>query len=65
MLSPDELKELCELCEAECIQFLSEEINHGISYGTKEATAPYETTKVLYNLVSRALQTKIIGGACN
>lgn len=39
MLHPDELKALCELCEAESIQFLSDEIYHGISYGTKEATA--------------------------
>ena len=39
MLNPDELKELCLLCEREGIRFLSDEIYHGISYGTKEATA--------------------------
>ena len=39
MLSPDEFKDLCQLCDAENITFLSDEIYHGISYGKKEATA--------------------------
>jgi aspartate/methionine/tyrosine aminotransferase len=39
MLSPQELKDLCELCDEEGIQFLSDEIYHGISYGKEEATA--------------------------
>jgi aspartate/methionine/tyrosine aminotransferase len=47
MLNPDELKELCELCEAENIQFLSDEIYHGISYGTEEATALQFSSKAL------------------
>jgi aspartate/methionine/tyrosine aminotransferase len=47
MLNPDKLKELCELCEAENIQSLSDEIDHGISYGTKEATARQFSSKVL------------------
>lgn len=39
MLDPAELKELCEVCEENNIQFLSDEIYHGISYGKPEATA--------------------------
>ena len=40
MLTPSELKELCELCNRERIVFMSDEIYHGISYGNvKEATA--------------------------
>jgi len=39
MLSPQELKEICHLCEEEKITFLSDEIYHGISYGKEEATA--------------------------
>lgn len=40
MLTPKELKELCELCNRENIVFMSDEIYHGISYGNvKEATA--------------------------
>jgi aspartate/methionine/tyrosine aminotransferase len=47
MLNPDELKELCGLCEAENIQFLSDEIYHGITYGTEEATALQFSSKAL------------------
>lgn len=47
MLSPDELKELCELCDKEDIHFLSDEIYHGISYGQKEATALQYSSKAL------------------
>ena len=39
MLSPDELRELCGLCDEHGIQFLSDEIYHGVSYGKAEATA--------------------------
>lgn len=39
MLSSEELQELCQLCEEQGIQFLSDEIYHGISYGKPEATA--------------------------
>ena len=40
MLTPTELKELCELCNREKIVFMSDEIYHGISYGNvPEATA--------------------------
>jgi aspartate/methionine/tyrosine aminotransferase len=54
MLTPDELKELCELCEAENIQFLSDEIYHGITYGTKEATAlEYSSKAMVINSFSK------------
>lgn len=39
MLSPNEMKELCQLTDNENIQFLSDEIYHGITYGTKAASA--------------------------
>lgn len=40
MLSPKELEELCQLCTQEDIMFLSDEIYHGITYGTQqESTA--------------------------
>jgi len=47
MLTPQELKELCKLCEDEGIQFLSDEIYHGISYGKDEATALTYTDKAI------------------
>lgn len=54
MLTPDELKQLCELCEAENIQFLSDEIYHGITYGTKEATAlEYSSKAMIINSFSK------------
>lgn len=40
MLSPEELKALCDACSQHNITFISDEIYHGITYGTqKEATA--------------------------
>jgi aspartate/methionine/tyrosine aminotransferase len=39
MLTPIELEHLCEVCEENSIQFLSDEIYHGISYGKETATA--------------------------
>lgn len=48
MLTPDELKELCELCDEEQIQFISDEIYHGITYGSvSEATALQFSEKVI------------------
>jgi len=47
MLTPDELQELCKLCDDEGIQFLSDEIYHGISYGKEEATALSYTDKAI------------------
>lgn len=54
MLSPQELKELCQLCDKEDIQFLSDEIYHGISYGMEEATAlQYSDNAVIINSFSK------------
>lgn len=54
MLSPNELKELCELCEKEDIRFISDEIYHGISYGKEEATAiMYSSTCIVINSFSK------------
>ena len=39
MLDEEELKDLCHLCDAEGIQFISDEIYHGITYGKDESTA--------------------------
>jgi len=40
MLTPSEIRELCQLCNQENIIFMSDEIYHGISYGNvPEATA--------------------------
>lgn len=47
MLSPEELHDLCELCDSHDIQFLSDEIYHGISYGKPEATALSFSSKAL------------------
>lgn len=38
MLTPDELKGLCEYCDKKGITFISDEIYHHISYGKPEAS---------------------------
>jgi aspartate/methionine/tyrosine aminotransferase len=54
MLTPDELKDLCQLCDEEGIHFLSDEIYHGISYGMKEATAiAYSPNALVINSFSK------------
>jgi len=54
MLSPEELKDLCNLCESEGIQFISDEIYHGISYGMPEATAlAYSNSAIIINSFSK------------
>lgn len=54
MLDDYELKELCELCDKNGIQFLSDEIYHGISYGKKESTAlTYSDRAVVINSFSK------------
>lgn len=72
MLNPAELRDLCILCEEENIQFLSDEIYHGITYGTKEATAlEYSSKALIINSFSKyysstyaqGLLTKIVRGA--
>eukprot|EP00979_Chaetoceros_neogracilis_P008143 scaffold1798_cov273-Chaetoceros_neogracile.AAC.11 len=58
MLSPEELKGLCELCDEEGIQFLSDEIYHGISYGKKEASAlTYSSNVIVLNSFSKYYST--------
>ena len=47
MLSPSELEELCGLCDEKDIQFISDEIYHGICYGKLEATALQFSQKAL------------------
>jgi aspartate/methionine/tyrosine aminotransferase len=59
MLSPEELKGLCELCDEEGIQFLSDEIYHGISYGKEEATAlTYSSNVIVLNSFSKYYSSK-------
>jgi aspartate/methionine/tyrosine aminotransferase len=59
MLSPEELKGLCELCDEEGIQFLSDEIYHGISYGKKEASAlTYSSNVIVLNSFSKYYSSK-------
>lgn len=54
MLTTGELKDLCELCDEENIQFLSDEIYHGISYGKEEATAlSYSDNAIVINSFSK------------
>ena len=54
MLSVQELKEVCELCEQEGIRFLSDEIYHGISYGKEAATAlSFSSTALVINSFSK------------
>jgi aspartate/methionine/tyrosine aminotransferase len=55
MLSPSELKELCEYCDQQSIRFLSDEIYHGITYGsTQEATAlQYSSSAIIINSFSK------------
>ena len=54
MLSPSELKDLCALCDQNNIQFLSDEIYHGISYGKEEATAlQYSDKTIVINSFSK------------
>ncbi len=59
MLSPQELKDLCELCDEEGIQFLSDEIYHGISYGKEEASAlQYSSNAIVINSFSKYYSSK-------
>ena len=59
MLTPIELKELCELCDSTNIQFISDEIYHGISYGKEEATAlQYSDKALVINSFSKYYSSK-------
>ena len=61
MLSGDELKSLCTLCDEEEVQFISDEIYHGISYDTlKEATAlSYSEKTIVINSFSKYYSSKL------
>ena len=59
MLSPEELRDLCKLCDEHGIQFLSDEIYHGISYGKPEATAlSYSPNAIVLNSFSKYYSSK-------
>lgn len=59
MLTPEELKDLCQLCDEENIHFLSDEIYHGISYGMPEATAiTYSPNVIVINSFSKYYSSK-------
>ena len=54
MLDPKELKDLCEFCDEFGIQFISDEIYHGITYGKKEETAlKYSKNVIVINSFSK------------
>jgi aspartate/methionine/tyrosine aminotransferase len=60
MLSPDELRELCQVCDANGILFISDEIYHGISYGKEEATAlQYSKNAMVINSFSKYYSSKL------
>jgi aspartate/methionine/tyrosine aminotransferase len=62
MLSADELKELCRLCDEQSIMFLSDEIYHGITYGKKEATAlEFSDQAMIINSFSKYYSSKLLG----
>lgn len=59
MLLPDELQALCELTDQHDIQFISDEIYHGISYGFPEATAlQYSSKALIINSFSKYYSSK-------
>lgn len=59
MLSPEELKELCQLCDDNNILFISDEIYHGISYGKTEATAiQFSQNSMVINSFSKYYSSK-------
>lgn len=60
MLSPTQLQELCTVCDEYNIQFLSDEIYHGISYQSQiEATAiQYSNRAIVLNSFSKYYSSK-------
>jgi aspartate/methionine/tyrosine aminotransferase len=61
MLSPNELEELCRLCDENDILFISDEIYHGISYGKEEATAlQYSQNAIVINSFSKYYSSKLL-----
>lgn len=60
MLTPQEVKDLCLLCEKHDIQFLSDEIYHGISYGKEEATSlQYSQKSLVINSFSKYYSSEL------
>lgn len=54
MLTPEELKGLCDYCDKKKITFISDEIYHHISYGKKEASAlQYSDKTIVINSFSK------------
>jgi len=54
MLSPDELKALVDYCDARDMHFISDEIYHGLTYGTEEVTAlSYSNNAIVINSFSK------------
>lgn len=61
MLSPTELCELCNVCDEHNIQFISDEIYHGITYGKPEATAlQYSDNVIVINSFSKYYSSKLL-----
>ena len=61
MLTPCELQALCRVTDEHNIQFLSDEIYHGISYGNDEATAlQYSKNVVVINSFSKYYSSKYL-----
>jgi aspartate/methionine/tyrosine aminotransferase len=59
MLTHIELHQLCQLTDEHSIQFLSDEIYHGISYGIDETTAlQYSSNVVVINSFSKYYSSK-------
>ena len=59
MLTPCELQALCLVTDEYNIQFLSDEIYHGISYGNNEATAlQYSKNAIVINSFSKYYSSK-------
>ncbi|MCG8493522.1 MAG: aminotransferase class I/II-fold pyridoxal phosphate-dependent enzyme [Sneathiellales bacterium] len=54
MLSPDELRALVDYCESREMHFISDEIYHGLTYGTEEVTAlSYSDNAIIINSFSK------------
>jgi aspartate/methionine/tyrosine aminotransferase len=65
MLTPSELNDLCLLTDANGIQFLSDEIYHGISYGVEEATAlQFSPNAVVINSFSKYYSSTLLMKFC-
>ena len=57
MLSASEVRDLCAVCEAEGIWYISDEIYHGISFGTTEEVSALRFDDALYSSRRRGLKS--------